>query len=73
MKTPVPLSQIAAREASPLVWALSGRARSLYEIAVDAPRIVGVVRFTSQPTGVAVTHLGVWVTTADGWLIRIKR
>lgn len=73
VKTPAPLSQIAAREASPLVWALSGRARSLYEIAVDAPRIVGVVRFTSQPTGVAVTHLGVWVTTAGGWLIRIKR
>lgn len=73
VRTPAPLSQIAGREASPLVWALSGSARSLYEIAVNDARIVGVVRFTSQPTGVAVTHLGVWVTTAGGWLIRIKR
>jgi hypothetical protein len=73
VRTPAPLSQIAAREASPLVWALSGTARSLYEIAVVDPRIVGVVRFTSRPTGVAVTHRGVWVTTAGGWLIRIKR
>ena len=73
VRTPAPLSWIAAREASPLVWALSGRERSLYEIAVVDPRIVGVVRFTSRPTGVAVTHRGVWVTTADGWLIRIKR
>jgi hypothetical protein len=73
VRTPAPLSQIAAREASPLVWALSGRARSLYEIAVSNLRIVGVVHFTSRPTSVAVTHLGVWVTTAGGWLIRIKR
>ena len=73
VRTPAPLSQIAAREASPLVWALSASARSLYEIAVNDARIVGVVRFTAQPTGVAVTHLGVWVTTAGGWLIRIKR
>jgi Protein kinase domain len=73
VRTPAPLSQIAAREGSPLVWALSGRARSLYEVAVGDPRIVGVVRFTSRPTYVAVTHLGVWVTTAAGWLIRIKR
>ena len=73
VRTSAPLSRIAAREASPLVWALSGGARSLYEIAVVDPRIVGVVRFTSRPTGVAVTHRGVWVTTAGGWLIRIKR
>jgi hypothetical protein len=71
--TPAPLSRIAAREGAPLVWAISGKGRSLYEIAVVDPRIVGAVRFTSPPTGVAITHRGVWVSTADGWLIRVKR
>jgi hypothetical protein len=71
--THAPLSHIAARERAPLVWAISGKQRSLYEIPVANPRIIGAVRFTSPPTGVAITHRGVWISTADGWLIRIER
>ena len=70
---PAPLSGIAAHEGSSFVWTISGPARSLYEIAIGQRRVVGVVRFNSAPTDVAVTHLGVWVTTANGSLIRVKR
>jgi hypothetical protein len=70
---PAPLSGIAAREGSSFVWAISTSARTLYEIAVAHPRVVGMVRFASPPTDVAVTHLGVWVTTASGSMIRIQR
>lgn len=73
VRTPGALSGIAARGGSPYVWAISSSARSLYELSLAGPQIVGVVRFTSSPTGVAVTHLGVWVTTAGGSLIRIQR
>jgi Protein kinase domain len=73
VRTPGALSGIAAREASPYVWAISSSRRSLYELSLAGPQIVGVVRFSSPPTGVAVTHLGVWVTTAGGSLIRIQR
>ena len=73
LRTPGELSAIAAREASPYVWAISSATRSLYQIALAGPQVVGVVRFSSPPTGVAVTHLGVWVTTAGGSLIRIQR
>ncbi len=73
MRTPGALSGIAAREGSPYVWAISSAARSLYEIGLAGPQVVRVVRFSSPPTGVAVTHLGVWVTTAGGSLIRINR
>jgi hypothetical protein len=73
VRTPSALSGIAARAASPYVWAISSSARSLYELSLAGPQIVGVVRFSSPPTGVAVTHLGVWVTTAGGSLIRIQR
>jgi Protein kinase domain len=73
VRTPGALSGIAAREGSPYVWAISSSARSLYELSLAGPQIVGVVRFSSPPTGVAVTHLGVWVTTAGGSLVRIQR
>ena len=73
LRTPGALSAVAAREGSPFVWGISSSTRSLYEIATSGPQIVGVVRFSSPPTGVAVTHLGVWVTTAGGSLIRIQR
>ncbi len=73
VRTPGALSGIAAREGSPYVWAISPSARSLYQLSLAGPQIVGVVRFSSPPTGVAVTHLGVWVTTAGGSLIRIQR
>lgn len=70
---PAPVTGIAAREGSPFVWAISAQARSLYEIDVARPRIVGIVRFGSSPTFVAVTHLGVWVTTAAGPMVRVQR
>jgi streptogramin lyase len=73
VRTPGALSGIAARVPSPYVWAISSSARSLYELSLAGPQIVGVVRFSSPPTGVAVTHLGVWVITAGGSLIRIQR
>jgi hypothetical protein len=73
VRTPGALSGIAAREGSPYVWAISPSARSLYQLSLAGPQIAGVVRFSSPPTGVAVTHLGVWVTTAGGSLIRIQR
>ncbi len=73
VRTPGALSGIAAREGSPYVWAISPAARALYQLSLAGPQIVGVVRFSSPPTGVAVTHLGVWVTTAGGSLIRIQR
>jgi serine/threonine-protein kinase len=73
LTAPAPLTGIAAREGSPFVWAISASARSLYEITVAPAQIVGTVRFTTAPTNVAVTHLGVWVTTAGGSLIRIQR
>lgn len=73
LSVPTPLSGIAAHEGSSFVWAISRPARSLYEISIGQARVVGVVRFNSAPTHVAVTHLGVWVTTARGSLIRVER
>ena len=73
VRTPGALSGIAAREGSPYVWAISPSARALYQLSLAGPQIVGVVRFSSPPTGVAVAHLGVWVTTAGGSLIRVQR
>lgn len=73
LQLPAPLTAIAATPGAAFVWALSGPARTLYEITTAHPHVVGTVTFGSTPTAVAVTHLGVWVTTANGDLIRIGR
>jgi hypothetical protein len=73
LQLPAPATAIAATPGAAFVWALSGPARTLYEITTAHPHVVGTVRFGSTPTAVAITHLGVWVTTANGDLIRIAR
>ncbi len=72
VSAPAPLSAISAVERTSAVWAISNAKASLYEIAVDSPRVVGVVRFSSPPVTLAATSKSVWVATADGSLFQVQ-
>ena len=67
------LSLISAVEGAPSVWATSYSSRTIYRVSnTSQPGLEGQVTFRTPPIAIAADLGGVWVATADGYLVRLR-